>query len=154
MPEDNTWVFVLISVTIPISILLVTCVFAFKMRKALTRARKRAKEAQRRRLLDAIDTTRSLQFPAVLVPLADFVAMGRLEPFEKLRDSGVRLRYFDALEQLEVSDGCKIVFLSHQYASLRPRPPNHGRASVTRPPTRSGPMSGQVDVVHRAGSKR
>ena len=116
--EDRTWILVTILVTIPISILLVTCVFALKMRKALRRARARAKDAQRARLLDALDTTRSLQFPGVLVQLADFVTMGRLEPFEKLRDSGVRLRYFDGLEQLESSGGCKVVFLSHQWTSF------------------------------------
>ena len=117
-PNDDTWIFVLIAVTIPLGLLLVTCVFVFKMKKALRRARARAKDAQRTRLLDALDTTRSLQFPGVLVQLSDFVRMGRLEPFEKLRDSGVRLRYFDSLEQLESSDGCKVVFLSHQWTSF------------------------------------
>ena len=116
--EDKTWNLLVIAVIIPIAILLVTCVFAFKMRKALRRVRARAQDTQRARLLDALDTTRSLQFPGVLVQLSDFVAMGRLEPFEKLRDSGVRLRYFDALEQLESSDGCKVVFLSHQWTSF------------------------------------
>jgi hypothetical protein len=88
--EDKRWILVVIAVTIPIATLLATCAFAFRMRKALRRARARAKDAQRARLLDALDTTRSLQFPGVLVQLSDFVAMGRLEPFEKLRDSGVR----------------------------------------------------------------
>ena len=116
--EDKRWILVVIAVTIPIATLLATCAFAFRMRKALRRARARAKDAQRARLLDALDTTRSLQFPGVLVQLSDFVAMGRLEPFEKLRDSSVRLRYFDALEQLESSGGCKVVFLSHQWTSF------------------------------------
>jgi hypothetical protein len=74
--EDKTWNLLLIAVFIPIAILLATCAFAFKMRKALRRARARAKDAQRARLLDALDTTRSLQFPGVLVQLSDVCGYG------------------------------------------------------------------------------
>ena len=52
------------------------------------RTRKRLQGVERHLCTCAIETTRRMRFPGCFVTAAEFVKMGRLRPYEQLRDEG------------------------------------------------------------------
>ena len=69
-------------------------------------------------IMDAIDTTFDLPYPAALMPAADFLALDQLVEHERLRDGGL-LRYRDTMDGLRDANGTQslYIFMSHQWTA-------------------------------------
>ena len=102
---------------------------AYLLRKAAQRHRRLAtivrdyEAGLERKLHDALATTQTMKFPAALVAMRDFVALGGLQPHEALRDRGL-LHFHDVLEDV-YAEWSRIIFISHQWtSSVAPDPTN------------------------------
>ena len=83
-------------------------------------------------IMDAIDTTFDLPFPAALIPATEFLALDELVRHEKLRDRGT-LRYRDTMGTLRDKAGKaqnKYIFLSHQWTAWSAPDPSGAQLAV------------------------
>ena len=88
----------------------------------------------------AIETTRTLGHAAVLLPAETFLQMGRLRPYEEMRNAH-KLTFRDSLEHLRdiEGSGAFILFISHQ---VRARLTRSGAGALSRAPREShSPLS-------------
>ena len=87
-------------------------------------------------IMDAIDTTFDLPYPAALVSGRDFLALEHLVEHERLRDGGL-LRYRDTMDTLHDaratgSTGSLYVFMSHQWTSWSAPDPSGAQLRVMK----------------------
>jgi hypothetical protein len=83
-----------------------------------------------KRVLQALETTRSIRHPTVLMPAEHFEELGRLVTFEEARDRGL-LRFHDTLGDTLDSTNV-VVFFSHQWTSKEEPDPTGRQYEVMR----------------------
>ena len=71
-------------------------------------------EHQEQRVHKAIENSRTLTFPCVLLRARDFASLGGLKPFEELRGLHTHI---DGMEALSGGTDVKVVFFSHEWTS-------------------------------------
>jgi hypothetical protein len=121
-PAEPITLEIVVAAASTVGVLLISLVYvAVRLRRKQAEVlRSRTKE-----VMKAMRLSTELTHSAALVPAPAFVALGRLESYETLRDRST-LRYCDTLSSLRgfaSSEGGVIVFISHQWtATLTPDP--------------------------------
>ena len=150
LPPPPPWVLIALVITFSVLILcgvLTACALVAYQRRQRLHEAKIAAAAQEAavaaakqetedlaQIMDAIDTTFDLPYPASLMSATDFLALRELISFEKLRDGG-KLRYRDTMSTLrDAAHGGKAqspyIFLSHQWTSWSLPDPSHAQLAV------------------------